>query len=161
MPVWLVAFLLALLVGSLVEYWGHRAMHNWLLKKKHAEHHRDGGAQGWLGEFVDYVVGSLFILWIGFLHSLEAGIAFLVGGLVFAMWAAYAHQLQHEQPDLCFWLPRPVHYLHHHGHMWHYNFGISMDLWDRVFGTYKVIEWHREKGLREFPLKSWFKIRWL
>jgi sterol desaturase/sphingolipid hydroxylase (fatty acid hydroxylase superfamily) len=161
MPVWLIAFLLALVVGSLVEYWGHRAMHTWLLKKKHALHHRDGDGQGWLGEFVDYFVGSLFIVWVGFLYSVEAGIAFLAGGVVFAMWAAYSHQLQHEQPDLCFWLRRPVHYLHHHGHMWHYNFGISMDLWDRVFGTYKVMDWQRKRRFREVPLRAYFQIHWL
>ena len=161
MPVWLLAFLLALVVASLVEYWGHRAMHSWLLKKKHALHHRDGDAQGWFGEFVDYVVGSSWILLAGFLYSVEAGIAFLTGGLLFAMWAAYNHQLQHEQPELCFWLRRPVHHLHHNGHMWHNNFGISSGIWDRVFGTYKHVEWQRTRRIRGIPLRAYFQIRWL
>ena len=34
MPVWLSAFLIALVVGTLVEYWGHRLMHAWLLRKR-------------------------------------------------------------------------------------------------------------------------------
>jgi len=161
MPVWLSAFMIALLVGSLVEYWAHRAMHTWLLKKKHAQHHRDHDAQGWLGEFVDYFVGTFFILWVGFLYSVEAGIAFLSGGVLYAMWAAYNHQLQHEHPELCFWLPRPVHYLHHYGHMWHYNFGISMDLWDRVFGTYKVVEWQPTQRWRDVPLRAFLRIKWI
>jgi sterol desaturase/sphingolipid hydroxylase (fatty acid hydroxylase superfamily) len=160
-PIWLVSFLLALVVASLVEYWGHRAMHSWLLKKKHALHHRDGDAQGWLGEFWDYAVGSCWILPAGFLYSVEAGIAFLSGGILFAMWAAYNHQLQHEQPDLCFWLRRPVHHLHHSGHMWHYNFGISSGLWDRVFGTYKAVDWQRARRLRDIPLRAYFQIRWI
>ena len=161
MPVWPIAFLLALLVASLVEYWGHRAMHSWLLKKKHALHHRDGDAQGWLGEFWDYLVGSCWILPAGFVFSLEAGIAFLIGGILFAMWAAYNHQLQHERPELCVWLRRPVHHLHHSGHMWHSNFGISSGLWDRVFGTYKAAEWQQTRRLRDIPLRAFFQIRWI
>ena len=42
MPVWLSGFLTAIVVGTLVEYWGHRMMHSWLLRTKHALHHRDG-----------------------------------------------------------------------------------------------------------------------
>jgi len=161
MLVWLSAFSLALVVGSLVEYWGHRAMHCWLLKKKHALHHRDVDGQGWLGEFWDYLLGSLFILWVGFLYSVEAGVAFCLGGLVFAMWAAYNHQLQHEHPDLCFWLRSPVHYLHHQGHMWHHNFGISSPRWDYVFRTYKPVDWQRSRHFRDVPLRAYFQIRWL
>src|ERR1700716_4095669 len=73
----LAAFAIALLVGTLVEYWGHRAMHTVLLKKKHAEHHRDGDGQGWFWEFVDYAVGVIPILPLGFIYSLEAGTGFL------------------------------------------------------------------------------------
>jgi sterol desaturase/sphingolipid hydroxylase (fatty acid hydroxylase superfamily) len=160
MWVGLAAFVLALLVGTLVEYWGHRCMHTWLLKKKHALHHRDGWGQGWLGEFWDYFVGTLPILWVGFLHSVEAGIGFAAGGLVYAMFAAYSHQLQHERPELCFWLKRPVHHLHHYHHLWHYNFGISLDLWDRVFGTYKVLDWQPPQTGKRHPLRSYFQIKW-
>jgi sterol desaturase/sphingolipid hydroxylase (fatty acid hydroxylase superfamily) len=154
-----IAFLIALVVGSLVEYWGHRMMHSFLLKKRHARHHRDGWGQGWLGEFYDYVVGTLPILWVGFLHSLEAGIGFAAGGVVYAMWAAYNHQLQHERPELCFWIKRPVHYIHHEHHMWHYNFGISLDLWDRVFGTYKVVDW-QPPAAPDRRLRRYFQIKW-
>ena len=49
-------------------------MHTVLLKKKHAEHHRDGFGQGWFGEFIDYAVGVIPILPLGFLYSVEAGI---------------------------------------------------------------------------------------
>lgn len=157
-PVWLLAFLTALFFGTLVEYWGHRLMHAWLLKKKHAEHHRDGWGQGWLGEFFDYAVGTLPILPLGFLYSMEAGFGFMAGGLTFAAFAAYSHQLQHEKPELCFWMPRPVHYLHHYKHMWKTNFGISTDIWDRVFGTYQRVEWAPP------PRRSWwglFNIHWV
>jgi len=157
LPVWLIALAIAFPLGTLVEYWGHRLMHAWLLKKKHAEHHRDGWGQGWLGEFFDYVVGALPIIPLGFLYSQEAGYGFAAGAMLVAAFAAYSHQLQHERPELCFWMGSPVHYLHHYKHMWKKNFGISCDIWDRVFGTYEKVEWQRP------PRRSWlglFTIHW-
>ena len=99
-------------------------------------------------------------MWFGFLWSVEAGVGFAAGGLLFACWAAYSHQLQHEKPELCFWLPRPVHFLHHHQHMWHHNFGISFDIWDRVFGTYKKGDWQRDPSKRR-TLAGYFTIKWI
>jgi sterol desaturase/sphingolipid hydroxylase (fatty acid hydroxylase superfamily) len=160
-PEWLLAFLIALVFASLVEYWGHRAMHTFLMRKKHAEHHREGDGQGWLGEFWDYFVGTLPLMWFGFLWSVEAGIGFAAGGIGFAAWAAYNHQIQHENPELCFWLRRPVHYLHHRDKMWKTNFGISSGVWDRVFGTYKYAEWNPQKKARDYPVSSFFRIKWI
>lgn len=156
----LVAFGLALFLGTFVEYWGHRFMHRWLLRKRHARHHQQGTGQGWLGEFFDYATGTLPLLPLGFLYSRAAGIGWLAGGVVYAAWAAYSHQLQHERPELCFWLRRPVHYLHHHHHMWHHNFGISFSLWDHVFGTYKEMPWE-PPARGPHRLREYFRINWL
>jgi sterol desaturase/sphingolipid hydroxylase (fatty acid hydroxylase superfamily) len=158
-PEWFTAFLIALMVGSLVEYWGHRAMHTILLKKKHAEHHRDGDGQGWFWEFVDYTVGVIPILPLGFIYSTPAGIGFAAGGLAYAAFAAYSHQLQHERPELCFWMVRPCHAIHHEQHLWKSNFGISLDLWDRVFGTYKKVDWSPPP--RERCVSGFFQIKWI
>jgi sterol desaturase/sphingolipid hydroxylase (fatty acid hydroxylase superfamily) len=163
--VWLVECLVALVAavafGTLVEYVVHRLMHaRILLGKKHVEHHKDGWGQGWLGEFWDYLLGTLLLLWPGFLYSVAAGVGWLLGGVAYAALAAYAHQLQHERPELCFWLKRPVHYLHHKHHMWRHNFGISVDIWDRLFGTYKVVEWKPERRPFQHPLRSFFQIKW-
>lgn len=161
MPVWLSGFLIALFVGSLVEYWGHRLMHAWLLRKKHARHHRDNVGQGWVFEFRDYFVGTLPLLPWGFVHSVEAGLGYLAGGVVYGAVAAYSHELQHAHPELCFWLIRPVHYLHHANHQWHHNFGITLDVWDRVFGTYRPVGWEGRpySGRRNY----WrlLRIRWI
>jgi sterol desaturase/sphingolipid hydroxylase (fatty acid hydroxylase superfamily) len=158
----LVACAAALFVSSLFEYWVHRIMHGGgPLARKHAEHHRDGFGQGWLGEFWDYWSGGLIILWVGFLYSVPAGIGFAAGGTLYAVAAAYAHQIQHERPHLCFWLPRPVHYLHHKHKMWRHNFGIMLDVWDRVFGTYMPVEWKPEKPFYRYPLADFFRISWI
>jgi sterol desaturase/sphingolipid hydroxylase (fatty acid hydroxylase superfamily) len=161
------AFLAAFFVGTLVEYGVHRLMHRGqMLGKKHAEHHKDGWGQGWFGEFGDYFIGTLPILIVGFLvgwlgfGSLPAGIGWAAGGVTYAMLAAYAHQLQHEKPELVFWLPRPVHHLHHKHRMWKHNFGILVDFWDRVFGTYRAEEWKPEKRPFQHPLRSFVQIKW-
>lgn len=136
-----VSFVLAVGVGTFVEYWGHRLMHhNLVLKRRHARHHAHGSGQGWLGEFRDYVTPSLAIAWVGFLHSTAAGVGFLAGAVGYACLAAYAHQLQHEQPRRVFWMQQPVHAVHHYYAEWHHNFGITVDWWDRVFGTWRAHE---------------------
>jgi sterol desaturase/sphingolipid hydroxylase (fatty acid hydroxylase superfamily) len=155
------ALLLAFVIGTLVEYTVHRLMHGRvLLYKKHAEHHRDGWGQGWLGEFGDYFIPCIPVCWLGFLISVPVGIGWALGGFLYAAFAAYAHQLQHENPDMVFWMPRPVHYLHHEHHMWHHNFGIAVDWWDRVFGTYQHVEWKRTKPMREHGFRALFRITW-
>jgi sterol desaturase/sphingolipid hydroxylase (fatty acid hydroxylase superfamily) len=53
---------------------------------------------------------------------------------------------------------RPVHFIHHKNHMWHTNFGIGVDIWDRVFGTYRLVEWKREKT---YPLWDLLTIKWI
>jgi sterol desaturase/sphingolipid hydroxylase (fatty acid hydroxylase superfamily) len=156
-----VALLLAFVVGTLVEYGVHRLMHSGkVLLKKHAKHHQVGAGQGWLGEFADYFIPSVAIIWVGFLYSVHAGLGFMAGATLYAALAAYAHQIQHENPDLVFWLVKPVHHLHHSEKMWKHNFGILVDVWDRVFGTYKRVDWRPEKRLRDYPLSSYFKIKW-
>jgi sterol desaturase/sphingolipid hydroxylase (fatty acid hydroxylase superfamily) len=156
-----VAFLFAFLVGSLAEYVTHRLMHRGVvLQHWHAGHHKEGWGQGVLGEFLSYAAGPLLLGWAGFLYSLPAGIGWAAGGVVYAALAAYAHQLQHERPELVFWMPRPVHHLHHKHHMWHNNFGILTDLWDRVLGTYKVVEWQPDRRPRDYPWRTYLQIKW-
>ena len=160
MPDWFWALLISLPTASLAEYWLHRSMHTWLLKKVHAMHHKEGTGQGWFLEFKDYLKGGILVGWLGFLYSVEVGLGWLAGMIIYGAWAAYSHQLQHERPELCFWLPRPVHFIHHHQHMWHHNFGISFDFWDRVFGTYKKVDWQPQPDRPRFSLLGMLKIRW-
>lgn len=157
----LVALALGALLGSFVEYAVHRLMHQGkFLGRRHAKHHRNFDAQGWWGEFSDYALPGLAIAWVGFLVSAEDGVGFALGTLGYAAFAAYAHQIQHEKPELAFWLGAPVHFLHHRDNMWHHNFGIGVSLWDHVFGTYKQVEWRSERNLSNFPIRELVSIRW-
>lgn len=156
-PVWLLAFLLAFVVGSFAEYWGHRLMHVWFKRDRHIQHHQSGVGQGFLREFFGYALGSWPIFGAGFLYSVAAGFGFAAGGLVYSAFAAYAHELQHEHPECCFWLSRPVHHIHHAEKMWQHNFGITFDIWDRVFGTY------RRTAYQHPAQRSWrnlFGVKW-
>lgn len=154
------AWTAALLLGTFVEYVAHRAMHaGKFLRKRHARHHRNKTGQGWLGEFRDYFLPSCPVAFIGLvLLPQQAGMAFAVGVVTYAALAAWSHQLQHEDPELVFWMKQPVHHLHHAHNMWHHNFGILVDFWDHVFGTYKAPEpqvQHRS-GWRELLTIRWF-----
>jgi sterol desaturase/sphingolipid hydroxylase (fatty acid hydroxylase superfamily) len=157
----IIALVIGLLVGSFVEYTVHRLMHKGkFLGKRHAKHHRNLEAQGWWGEFTDYSLPGLFIAWAGFPVSIPAGIGFALGTIGYAAFAAYAHQVQHEKPDLTFWLGAPIHYLHHRENMWHHNFGIGVSIWDHILGTYRAAEWQPERPLRDYPIREFVSIRW-
>jgi sterol desaturase/sphingolipid hydroxylase (fatty acid hydroxylase superfamily) len=153
-------FLAALVFSSFVEYWAHRVMHHWrAVGKTHRDHHARNVGQGVLREYWDYIKPGCLLMWPGFLVSLPAGIGWLAGMQAYAVFIAFAHQLQHENPLKCFWMPMPTHYVHHKFNMWHHNFGMSLDLWDRVFGTYKPIEW-REGIDPSLARRSMLDIRW-
>lgn len=155
------ALLIGLLLGSFVEYAVHRLMHmGKFMSPRHAKHHRRFESQGWWGEFTDYSRPGLLIVWAGFLVSVPAGVGFALGTIGYAAFAAYAHQVQHEKPDLAFWLGSPIHYLHHRENMWHHNFGIGVSFWDRIFGTYRTADWQSDRSARDYPLREFIDIRW-
>lgn len=157
-------FALAFGIGTFVEWLVHYLMHRRvMLGKVHTQHHKEGWGQGWFGEFLVYFLSALpFMIgcWLIAWQLLDIpwfGIGMILGGTFYAAFAAYAHQVQHERPELTFWMRRPVHYVHHVHSMWHHNFGISFDIWDRVFGTYKYVEWRPARPVR---LLDFFRIHW-
>ncbi len=153
------SFLVAFIFASLVEYWVHRWMHKSPgFGKRHRDHHRRNEGQGVLWEFRDYVKGTLVMMLVPFLISPVIGIGWMSGAIAFAAFSSYAHQLQHENPTKCFWMPMPVHYVHHKYNMWYHNFGLAVDWWDRVFGTYKPVEWITDESTQ--PDRSHWQLRW-
>ncbi len=153
-------FIAAFVLASLIEYWIHRLMHvSVRIGAKHRDHHRRNEGQGVVWEFRDYVLGSLILLPVMFFVSWPAGWGWFLGGLGFAAFSAYAHQLQHENPCKCFWMKMPVHYVHHKYGMWNHNFGLAVDWWDHVFGTYKAVEWLTPDELNR-PQLGYAQLRW-
>jgi sterol desaturase/sphingolipid hydroxylase (fatty acid hydroxylase superfamily) len=153
--------------GTLGEYLMHRWMHHGVaMKRVHGRHHLLRVGQGWLGEFIDYGRGGIGPI-LAFAGPLAwplgmptVALGFLAGAGAHVAFAAYSHQLQHEKPHLVFWMKKPVHFLHHDQKMWTTNFGISTDVWDRLFGTYQDVEWEPEtfglaNSIREFVRIDW------
>jgi len=155
---------LGLLLGSLTEYWVHILMHRRvLLSRTHFNHHREPEGENVPKQFAYYVLGSspfLTALAVGCwaFGVLPFGLGLFAGGILWAGWVAYAHTLQHERPDLVFWMKRPIHHLHHEHHCAG-NFGLSVDWWDHAFGTYVVLPWERPAGRRR--LVDYLTIRWV
>lgn len=164
----ILAFVAGAVLASLGEYWGHRLLHLPLaLAGTHREHHRLNQAQGILREWLDYLkggipfsvgVGLAAVLWLDVAAS--TSVALFAGSALYGLFAAYAHKLQHENPHGCFWMKMPVHYVHHKYDMRRRNFGIAIDIWDRVFGTYERVAWdgERERAARRRGL---LRITWL
>ena len=155
-------FFLAFIWSSFIEYWLHRLMHIYPRFGRdiipHYRHHKENSAQGVIPEFKDYSMAVPVGL-LAFLISVPVGISFILGSLVYAIFAAYAHQLQHENPIKCVWLKMPVHYVHHKYNQWDYNFGLAVDWWDKVFGTYKAVDWLTEEEL-ERPEQGYMQLKW-
>ncbi len=155
-------FIAAFIFASFVEYWLHRLMH---IDPRfgrdivpHYKHHRDNTANGVLLEFKDYSM-IVPLSCLAFFISVPIGMSAVAGSIVYAAFSAYAHQLQHECPIKCVWLKMPVHYVHHKYNQWDCNFGLAVDWWDKVFGTYQAMEWLTPEEL-EKPAKGYLQIKW-
>lgn len=152
----LCGFVLALFLGTFGEYAAHRIMHaNFVWGRAHADHHRrgpgPGTGQGWINEFREYSISLIPILAVllpaaYFLGPPAACIGILIGGIAWVALSAYCHQAQHDRPELVFWLKMPSHHVHHLYHQWHHNFGVTVDWWDHIFGTYKEMQWERPEN---------------
>lgn len=155
-------------VGTFGEYWIHRLMHRgWVLARAHGEHHREGWGQGVLKEFRDYAIGTLAGLAIGLPYDIFLGTGgwlaagMLAGALMHAFFAAWCHQAHHEDPRLLPWMARtPVHFVHHKRAQARHNFGISVDWWDRIFGTYQEDPFWRDLMDPVAPRRAPWRLDW-
>lgn len=149
--------------GTFVEYWGHRFMHAvaWGPGKTHREHHARGSTQGVLLEFWEYFKYVWIFMWPPLLISRAAGIGWLLGTNAYVLFSAFAHQLQHENPAICFWMADPLHFIHHA-----IISGITISACQSIFGigssTYKPPP--RQQGLElhqsDADRRIW-QINWL
>jgi sterol desaturase/sphingolipid hydroxylase (fatty acid hydroxylase superfamily) len=151
----------AFILGTLGEYFVHRAMHWGLLYPEgHRWHHESNEPRTFAHDLWDYGTGAAALGWLGFLVSTASGFGWILGALTYTVLASYAHQIQHANPGLVFWMKRPVHRLHHAGNLTTGNYGILVDWWDRLFGTYVAIELPYAMPARGERLRAYLAIPW-
>jgi sterol desaturase/sphingolipid hydroxylase (fatty acid hydroxylase superfamily) len=148
----LVAFFMAAVVlGTLVEYLMHRfflhsRLQHWVIYR-HKMHHKTYIRYSIASEFLGFFPLALPFLWVGFVHSVPAGLAFIAGAIVFVLAAAVSHKWSHEAPHRLFWMDPAVHTMHHARSV-RWNYGVVTTFWDRVFGTYRVISTESAEAMR-------------
>jgi sterol desaturase/sphingolipid hydroxylase (fatty acid hydroxylase superfamily) len=162
----IVAFITVCVVGTFIEYLVHVLMHRRLLNGKiHTIHHKNGLGQGVWGEFLAYFLPAMPVpilvtiaCYFGSLWSYCIG--FWIGYVFICFVCAYCHQASHEHPELIFWMPQPQHHVHHRDDMWFHNYGVSSDLWDRLFGTYLKVEYTTPKKMTQLRPRDFFQLKW-
>lgn len=155
------------------QYWMHRAMHNWTpLWLTHAPHHHItqlNAMKGFIGNPIE-----LFLISIGVIALLDVDkpalfAAFTAGGAI----ATYAHANVRADPPIWFgffFTTIRNHSLHHTALSYEdtrCNYGNSVILWDRVFGTYRDGESElvgqddrKRLSIKDqwlFPLRPWLE----
>lgn len=125
---------LGILLFSFIEYWVHRiALHRFLYHGRHERHHQHPA------EYVTFPVWYVPAIFFGFFLAMPLGI--FCGVVLGYCWFNYWHHILHHF-DLTKW-PRPVqryaiwHLSHHRND--DCNFGITLPIWDFLFGTYLPI----------------------
>jgi sterol desaturase/sphingolipid hydroxylase (fatty acid hydroxylase superfamily) len=137
---WLFVFALGIVVWTLVEYFLHRVLFHRapILSVIHERHHDAPqdliGAPAWLSALVGLFAAAGPAWAIVGLGLDTAAMAGLVTGY---LWYVFVHYASHHwQPCRGSYLYRTrLRHARHH-HLSHdSNFGVTTDLWDRVFGT--------------------------
>jgi sterol desaturase/sphingolipid hydroxylase (fatty acid hydroxylase superfamily) len=137
--VWLAAVFLGVLFWTPIEYLLHRFVfhHLPIIGEMHERHHRDPtaliGTPAWVSLSIG-VVAALLPLWSVLGFGLAAAVT--IGLLSGYLWYVLVHYALHH------WPARRDTYLHRAKlrHAWHHrsheaNFGVTNDLWDRIFAT--------------------------
>jgi sterol desaturase/sphingolipid hydroxylase (fatty acid hydroxylase superfamily) len=169
----LVQVFIVMLVFEFGQYWMHRAMHNWTpLWLTHAPHHHItqlNAMKGFIGNPIE-----LFLISIGVISLLDVDLpalfaAFTASGAV----SIYAHANVRADPPIWYGFVFTTirnHSLHHTALSYEdtrCNYGNSIILWDRLFGTYRegeseVVGQDDRKRLSIveqwlFPLRPWLE----
>ncbi|MBA3863735.1 MAG: sterol desaturase [Erythrobacter sp.] len=171
----LIQVAIVMLVFELGQYWMHRAMHNWTpLWLTHAPHHHItqlNAMKGFIGNPIELFLIGLSVIALLDVDTPALFAAFNALGVI----AIYAHANVRADPPAWFgffFTTIRNHSLHHTALSYEdtrCNYGNSVILWDRVFGTYREGESEvvgqddrRRLSIREqflFPLKPWLERR--
>lgn len=175
----LFAFAVAFLLSELAVYWRHRIEHHPLLWRFHATHHADEHLH-WLSVLRKHPVSSLLSRTVDVLPLLIIGlppVAVFIANVVRSAWGYFIHcDVPWTLGQAGRWLMSPAaHRLHHirDEALMGTNYGNTVTLWDRVFGTYcdpapfVNCATGIEEGTRDFlgelarPWERRYRLSWL
>lgn len=135
------AFLFGLFLWGLTEYAFHRWVYHQpkgIFGEGHNIHHTDAKSLIAMPWFI--TTATMFALWYGL--SMRAGIAGFAsttaGWLLGFVWYSLVHHSHHHWVMRIGWARRmkAYHRIHHQFPEW--NYGVTMRIWDTVFGTHYV-----------------------
>ena len=140
---WLTCAFFGFIVWTLAEYWIHRSLLHgpyWMgIHEYHHKHPKHLTIFPWY-QLPGYFTAIGVAIWVS---SGEDWIAVYAGFLV--GWIAFfvQHHMMHHHPewDMDFAMRHNAHHK-----MTTVNYGITTDLWDRVFGTYRETTDRKPKG---------------
>jgi len=139
---WLAQVMLAIFLLEFGQYWMHRLMHNWTpFWLTHAPHHHItqlNAAKGAVGNPIELFLISLSVLALFDFNDTALFAAFNVMGVI----AVFAHANVRSDPPIwySFFFTTIRHHSLHHSTDYlstRCNYGNSLILLDRIFGTYK------------------------
>ena len=139
---WFGALLLGFVFFTFVEYWVHRSiLHGAFYHGTHEDHHLKPEAHVFFPLY--YVPGAfLFIFaefaFAGWLVGASEWLAMYAGFVLGYVWFTVMHHLLHHSAHAAgSYLHRFAmwHLVHHSSITW--NYGITTNIWDRVFRTYR------------------------
>lgn len=135
-PQWFGLFVLGFTAWTLVEYGMHRFLFHRFYRKEHGLHHMR--PLDWIGVSPFVTGGGFLLLWLGAVEAFggigRGGAAFV--GFISGYYAYIViHILIHHTDTWLVATLRTTHEMHHRGAA--ANFGVSTNVWDRVFRTYK------------------------
>jgi sterol desaturase/sphingolipid hydroxylase (fatty acid hydroxylase superfamily) len=142
----LAAALVGMAFWTLAEY----ALHRFVLHgdspfaKLHARHHAEPnafiGTPTWLSAGI--ILALVFLpAWLAFSIPVAAGLS--VGFALAFLWYGIAHHLVHHRPLrllATFMQAAARRHYQHHNSMAYGNFGVTTELWDRIFGTQLAVQ---------------------
>ncbi|WP_310535208.1 sterol desaturase family protein [Novosphingobium sp.] len=139
---WLVQALMVFTIIEFGQYWMHRLMHNWTpFWLTHAPHHHItqlNAAKGAVGNPIELFLISLSVIALLDFDKTAMFAAFNLGGVV----STFAHANVRANPPIwySFFLTTIRHHSLHHSVAYENtrcNYGNSLILLDRIFGTYR------------------------
>ena len=138
--VWFRWWVAGFVAWTLIEYWLHRLVFHGVppaIQKMHLQHHDNPSA--WIGVPVWYslvlftIAGAPLFALLG----LDRGTGVLIGLLIGYTFYIGVHDAAHHRSSYLWpWFSRlRANHLRHHYHDAQAGFGVTSDVWDRLFGT--------------------------